>query len=202
MRAVQEFQQRLGGVWGSRVRAHAAREGDARLDFGRQRADQLDAGRGHDLRDDNDPELDFALRHQLRHDIGVGTRDLWGNRRRNAEPLQQRSQIGTAADFEIADRLRVEQRARESLDRADVGLGRARPRSHADAGAYQVDPGIGGNPAIAYEPIERRPSGDDRVERLAGIDPRREFGWQAGDDVELVTARPLEFGTGLAQHSG
>src|SRR5262245_44165039 len=101
IRPLQELEQLSGCVRRLRVRAHAGGKGDVGLDLGWERPDQIDAGRGHDLRDDDHPKLDFALGDKLGHDIGVRPRDLRRDRLGDAEAVQQRSQVNTAADLEI-----------------------------------------------------------------------------------------------------
>jgi len=104
-----------------------------RRDLAGQRAHELDAFGRQNLRDDDHAELDLTLRDEFRHDVGLRANDFRFHGIGNSETFEQAMNIDTAADVEIGNGLRVEQRTLQRFDRADVRFTRARADFDANA---------------------------------------------------------------------
>src|SRR2546422_10996842 len=142
----------------------------SRLDLARQRADQVDAGDREQLRHLLKADLELAARDQLadeyaRRRLGELRLELPGD----SEALEQARQIDAARSAGIADRFRRAQRALESLDRADVGPGRARAHGHADARFREIDAAAGHDPAELRQLVDERRRADERIGGLARL---------------------------------
>src|SRR5204862_4962457 len=110
-RTGQEFEQvscdlRRGGIC-----AHRATPPDIGLNLVWYRSDKLHPRRGHDLCNDNHPELNLTVGHELGDNVSLWPQDFRLDGVQNSEPLEQTMQIGAARPvlLQIADRFGIQQ---------------------------------------------------------------------------------------------
>ena len=171
------------------------------LQFGRQRPQDFDAGRGHQFVDEDDAELDFPRGDEFA-DLGArgGGDDFRSHLLGDADALEQAREVDAAlAFFRPGDRFSGEERALERPRRADVGTPRALldSDSHARAGDRGARARV--HLALLREVVE--PGGGEygEVEGLACFDLALQGGGEAEGDHQLVFGLALEGGRKLVQ---
>src|SRR6266571_4771723 len=197
----EELDQRLCRRRVLRAHADAGMEDGVVLQFGWQRPQDFDAGRGHQFVDEDDAELDFSRGDELADfDARGGGDDFRSHLFGDADALEKAREVDAAlAFFRPGDGVRGEERALERPRRADVGTRRAFPDADAHARA-----GDGGARARIHLALLREivdPGGGEygEVEGFARLDLALQGGGEAEADDELVSGRALEGGRELVQ---
>ena len=96
------------------------------------------------------------------------------------------------AAIRIGDRRGRQQGSAQRVDRADVGLGRARAHGNAEAGAAEVDTGAGNELIPSHQVVGAVRRQDGHIERIAGFDPAFEIGGEGVLDHEPLARRAFE----------
>jgi len=201
-RAGEECDQFSRRVRGLRASADARHECDVRLNVGWQRADQLDAGRGQNLRDHGQPDFDVAFGHELRDDVGVGPYGFGCERTSDVQALEQAREVDAAAHLQIGDRPGVEQGAREGVDGADVGLPASQSHLDADSRSSNLGSRARDDSAFADPLVHRNRPADENVEWFAVVESALKCRRQVRRDQQSMSGGALELAANLREHRG
>src|SRR2546422_1920247 len=169
------------------------------LQFGGQRAQDFDAGGGHQFVDEDDAELAFPRGDELADfDARGGGDDFRFHLFGDADALEHAREVDAAlAFFRPGDGIRGEERALERLRRADVGTRRAFLDSDAHARARDWSARSRVHLALLREVVDRGGGKYGEIEGCAAFDLALQDSGEAEGDDELVSGCALEGGREL-----